>query len=72
MSTFLSEEELRVLTGRTQKSKQVEQLRKMGIPFFFNAAGRPVVSTQVVNGMKPAAENKNWSPKAWVGNAMST
>lgn len=38
--TFLSAEELVVLTGRKVKSKQVEILRRMGVPFFVNACGR--------------------------------
>jgi hypothetical protein len=38
---FLNNEELAILTGRKNKSTQIHALRKMGIPFFVNACGRP-------------------------------
>lgn len=36
--TFLSADELVVLTGRKIKSKQVETLRRMGVPFLLTLA----------------------------------
>ncbi|WP_410594122.1 DUF4224 domain-containing protein, partial [Bacillus sp. SIMBA_074] len=50
--TFLSTNELVVLTGRKLKSKQVEALRRMGLPFFVNACGRPIVTRAAVEGRK--------------------
>lgn len=32
-STFLSKEDVATLTGAKVKTKQIEQLRKMGLPF---------------------------------------
>ncbi len=52
---FLEPEEIRTLTGWAQKRKQVEQLRKMGIPFFVNAAGHPIVSKAAVEGSRQEA-----------------
>ncbi|WP_081063057.1 DUF4224 domain-containing protein [Burkholderia stagnalis] len=47
---FLSPFELAVLTGRKIKSKQVEALRRMGVPFFVNACGRAVVARSAIEG----------------------
>lgn len=60
MSTFLTLDELATLTGRRLKSKQVEQLRTMGIAFWVNAIGRPVVTTAAVEGRKEAPQQKTW------------
>lgn len=60
--TFLSAEELQILTGRKVKSKQLEALRRMGIPFFVNAGGRPVVTRSNVEGGRSARSNSGWSP----------
>lgn len=47
---FLTDEALAHLTGYRQKSKQIQQLRAMGVPFRVNAAGRPVVATAAIEG----------------------
>ncbi|WP_330995859.1 DUF4224 domain-containing protein [Burkholderia territorii] len=47
---FLSPVELVVLTGRKVKAKQVEALRRMGVPFFINACGRAVVARSAIEG----------------------
>ncbi|WP_176317529.1 DUF4224 domain-containing protein [Burkholderia vietnamiensis] len=47
---FLSPFELAVLTGRKVKSKQVEALRRMGVPFFINACGRAIVARSAIEG----------------------
>ncbi|WP_369065022.1 DUF4224 domain-containing protein [Burkholderia gladioli] len=47
---FLSPIELVVLTGRKVKAKQVETLRRMGVPFFINACGRAVVARSAIEG----------------------
>ncbi|WP_175017231.1 DUF4224 domain-containing protein [Burkholderia aenigmatica] len=47
---FLSSVELALLTGRKVKSKQVEALRRMGVPFFVNACGRAVVARSAIEG----------------------
>ncbi|MHB1430227.1 MAG: DUF4224 domain-containing protein [Rhodocyclaceae bacterium] len=61
---FLTDEDLRALTGYVHRAKQVAQLRRMGIPFFLNAAGRPVVARAIIEGGKdgPATTAKTWEP----------
>ena len=61
-ATFLDSEELSTLTGRKLKSYQIEALRRMGIPFFVNALGRPVVARSAIDGGNKAAPKL---PKAW-------
>lgn len=66
---FLDQQALIAFTGRRQKSKQIEQLRRMGVRFFVNAAGHPVVTESAINGKQPAPKKEApaWSPK-WAGN----
>ncbi|WP_244144447.1 DUF4224 domain-containing protein [Paraburkholderia tropica] len=60
--------ELVVLTGRKVKSKQVESLRRMGVPFFVNACGRAVVARSAIEGRTGVANRgesgarSGWSP----------
>ena len=62
-ATFLNNEDVAQLTGRKFKSKQIESLRKMGINFFVNACGKPIVAHAAIEGRKePAAKPKSWSP----------
>lgn len=69
MSTmFLEEDEVAVLTGRKFKSRQVDQLRRMGVPFFVNALGRAIVARAAIEGRgMPAAASappkQPWVPK---------
>lgn len=62
--TFLSPEEIAVLSGRKSKTPQIEALRGMGIPFFINGIGHPVVARSVVEGGKAITEppKKKWVP----------
>ncbi|WP_081059870.1 DUF4224 domain-containing protein [Burkholderia stagnalis] len=60
--TFLSAEELVVLTGRKVKSKQVEILRRMGVPFFVNACGRAVVTRVAIEGRGEVRAVRGWNP----------
>ncbi len=60
---FLSADEIATLTGRKVKSKQIEALRAMGLPYRVNATGHPVVTSASVEGQKNApAEVKKWVP----------
>jgi hypothetical protein len=52
MGMFLTADDLAELTGRKIKSKQIEALRQMGLPFHVNAAGKPVVSIAAIEGRK--------------------
>lgn len=66
-STFLEPDELRALTGRAQKSRQIKALRDMAVPFFVNAIGLPVVARAAVEGRaKTVAVEPEpaWAPKA--------
>jgi hypothetical protein len=61
---FLTPRELRELTGKAQKAKQVEQLRRMAVPHYLNASGHPVVARAVIEGGRkehPAA-HQPWRP----------
>lgn len=61
---FLTPEEITELTGRKHKSKQVEELRKMGVAFRINAVGRPVVTRVAVEGRAQKADEAapKWQP----------
>lgn len=63
MSAFLEANDLATLTGRKVKSKQIEALRKMGIKFFVNACGKPVVPVSAVEGRKEEKKViEQWNP----------
>lgn len=60
-ATFLTKEEVAELTGRKNKSLQIVQLRKMGLPFWVNALDAPVVPRSAIDGRKklePAPREK--------------
>lgn len=57
---FLTPEEIAELTGRKVKRLQIEQLRTMGIPFYINAVGRPVVVCSVLEGKKEPPQRPKW------------
>lgn len=61
---FLSDDEVRRLTGRTFKALQCAHLRKIGVPFFTNAAGRPVVARSAVEGRNVEPASKVWRSAA--------
>lgn len=66
---FLTAEELHELTGYAQRARQIAQLRKMGVPFFVNAAGRPVVVRAALSGgdvTEAQYPKKTWEP-SWAG-----
>jgi hypothetical protein len=54
MSVFLDDADLVKLTGFKTSRRQIDQLRKMGLPFFVNAASRPVVAVAAVSGPPPS------------------
>lgn len=49
---FLTAEQVRELTGYAVKAKQIAQLRRMGIAFFVNGGGRPIVTVAAIEGRK--------------------
>ena len=41
---FLTQDDLIILTGYKRACKQIEYLKKIGIPYWVNRFGKPVVS----------------------------
>lgn len=67
-ATFLERDEIRELTGRAYVRMQIAALARMGIPFFVNDIGRPVVARSAVEGRVPAKaqpERKKWEPQGF-------
>ena len=71
MTTFLPTEDIITLTGircaragQTREQRQIAALSKMGVPYFVNAAGRPVVARAAVEGQASSAtaEASGWEP----------
>jgi len=60
LGAFLEPNDLAMLTGRKVKSKQIEALRKMGIAFFINACGKPIVPTSAIEGRSIDHHKKQW------------
>ena len=63
---FLNKDEIAVLTGRKTKSKQIDALRHMGLPFWVNANNAPVVARAAIEGRRQAEEEpkSTWKPVA--------
>jgi Domain of unknown function (DUF4224) len=59
---FLNPEEIALLTGLHRKGRQVEQLRRMGIIFYVNGCGRPVVARTAIGGSAAGASPRTWAP----------
>lgn len=70
MALFISKDEVAELTGikrgrdgKTREQMQVNQLRVMGIAFFVNASGRPIVTQIAVEGGTQTKQVKQgWQP----------
>jgi hypothetical protein len=64
MSMFLTAEEVAELTGKRRKSLQVEELRLMGIAFYVNGSGRPIVCRTALEGKQQEEKpvKKRWQP----------
>jgi hypothetical protein len=59
---FLTPNELRTLTGRAHKSRQVEFLKAHRIRHYVNAEGRPVVAAAwIVGGTSPNIVQPNFA-----------
>ena len=63
MSMFLSSQDISELTGRKTKSKQIEALLRMGLPFWVNAIGKPVVTLTALEGRRDQPQEKAWIPQ---------
>jgi len=62
--TFLTPDEIAELTGRSFASRQIEALRAMGVPFWVNAVGRPVVARAAIQAQtsRPVID-RPWTPR---------
>lgn len=69
--TFLAPAEISELTGvltgkdkKTREQLQVEALKKMKIPHYVNARGRPIVARAIIEGGSAKAPDKPtpWQP----------
>lgn len=66
---FLNDDDIAVLTGRKVKAKQIEALRLMGVAFFVNAIGKPIVARSTIEGRPGSAATQ---PKpAWCPNVLT-
>jgi hypothetical protein len=63
MSIFLDDDDVRKLTGKKLKAGQVDVLRRMGILFYINASGWPVVPKSAVD---PQINKINQPDQPWV------
>ena len=61
MSTFLSADDVRELTGRTNRKLQADALRRVNIPFWINAIGKLVVARTAIEGRIEAPKPKTWT-----------
>ena len=61
-ATFLTPDELALLTGFRRKGHQVEQLRRMGIAFYVNGCGRPIVVRSSIEGSGAGRSPRAWAP----------
>jgi hypothetical protein len=59
---FLNPDELALLTGFHRKGRQVDQLRRMGIAFYFNGCGRPIVARAAIEGSAAGTSPRTWAP----------
>ena len=65
---FLTEDQIKRLTGRKHKSRQIQWLRQEAIPFRVNASGHPVITRSAIEGhqeqvMRQAKEEPRWVPR---------
>lgn len=70
MSIFLTRDEVAELTGRKIKARQIEHLHSLGLVFWINAHGVPVVPRAAIEGRTdrpPAVRQKVTSPALQAG-----
>lgn len=67
---FLTKDEVKDLTGYSQQSKQIAQLKAQRIPFHISHSGHPKVARTVWEGGKAPVAKKatTWSP-SWAASA---
>jgi hypothetical protein len=60
---FLTRAQLRELTGAATRARQINVLKRNGVPFIVNAAGWPVVTVSAVEGRREAPAPQGWVPR---------
>lgn len=67
---FLTDDQLNQLTGiyrgrnnKRREELQAEHLRKIGVPFYPNARGKPIVAREALLGNKKTKSKPAWEPK---------
>ncbi|QYF95599.1 DUF4224 domain-containing protein [Massilia sp. PAMC28688] len=53
---FLTRDEVAELTGWKTKTKQIQHLRTLGMRFWINGQGLPVVPRSAIEGLRPPSE----------------
>ena len=48
--------------GKTREERQLNALKRMKIPFFVSAIGRPKVSRSVIEGGRETPKQETWEP----------
>ena len=59
---FLTDAEIRRLTGLRGREQQIEWLVRHGIRHFVNAAGKPIVPKSVIDTPWKQTEGTAWAP----------
>lgn len=67
MSIFLDPADVALLTGKKNKSGQIEFLRDKGILFYTNATGHAVVPKSAIEGN---LHQSNQIEKTWIPNVL--
>ena len=67
---FLTQEEIVTLTGYKSSTKQIDVLRRQGVPFRLNGRGRPIITRAAIlgdtNKAKPTQKTSVWQPHVLV------
>ncbi|ORF02469.1 hypothetical protein BGI05_02695 [Snodgrassella alvi] len=69
---FLTREEVSVLTGYKSKGKQINQLKKQGIPFRLNGRNEPIVLRQSLLGNKHQSTGNPPARPRWQSPVLSS
>lgn len=71
-STFLSADEVKELTDYVRYGKQREALRAMGVPFWTNPSGRPIVSRALFETQRAEETAKPGARRRWQSSKIKT
>jgi hypothetical protein len=60
---FLTRSQVRELTGAATRARQIDVLKRNGVPFIVNASGWPVVTVAAVEGRRETPAPQGWVPR---------